>query len=135
MGVPFAIAEFMGMQYVSEKNTQDNRLITTPKTVVLVLLGHIKTQDKVSTSNYFASIITASLIWVGYCWISRFVINTPGYAFSNLGFIIMFVGCCWTFWNAIVTDPGFVPKGQQDAEIKEVRYNGNMRIRVSVKLL
>ncbi|OXG40718.1 palmitoyltransferase AKR1 [Cryptococcus neoformans Bt15] len=104
VGVPFAIAEFMGMQY----------------TVVLVLLGHIKTQDKVSTSNYFASIITASLIWVGYCWISRFVINTPGYAFSNLGFIIMFVGCCWTFWNAIVTDPGFVPKGQQDAGIKEV---------------
>lgn len=34
-----------------------------------------------------------------------------------------------------MTDPGFVPKGQQDAEIKEVRYNGNMRIRVSVKLL
>ncbi|WVO16059.1 palmitoyltransferase AKR1 [Cryptococcus depauperatus] len=104
LAIPLAIGEFAAIQY----------------TIVYTLLGHIKTQDKISASNYFASLIIASILCVGWCWLSRLLLGTPGHATSNLSFGVMIAGCAWSLYTAIVSDPGFVPKGEKDAEIKEV---------------
>ncbi|WVQ82594.1 palmitoyltransferase AKR1 [Cryptococcus sp. DSM 104549] len=100
--LPLAFVEFFGMQYV----------------VVNVLLGHIRDDDKVSASNYFSSIIISSIIWFSYCWITRLAVGTPGHGFALVGCLLATVACAYNLWRAITTDPGFVPKGENDADIK-----------------
>ncbi len=40
-----------------------------------MLLGSKNISDIVSKSPYFAAIITASLVWVGYCWVTRLLLG------------------------------------------------------------
>ncbi|WWD22776.1 palmitoyltransferase AKR1 [Kwoniella shandongensis] len=103
VSLPLAIAEFFTMQL----------------TVTNFLLGHQKSEYKVSASNYFASMIIASIIWVSWCWATRIAMGTPGHAFGNLGFFVACSACAYNLYRAIRADPGFVPKGTKDAEIKE----------------
>lgn len=88
-------------------------------------------------SPYFAAIITASLVWVTYCWITRLLrgglplcptkqvsqmtaIGTPGYLATNATFLISLLACTYNFYKGIVTDPGYVPKAESDTEVKMV---------------
>ncbi|KAF6750426.1 hypothetical protein DFP72DRAFT_911142 [Ephemerocybe angulata] len=54
-GVLLAMAEFFGMHHI----------------VTRVLLNKNTYTDSVSQTPYFAGIITASLIWVVYAWVTR----------------------------------------------------------------
>ncbi|WWC85410.1 uncharacterized protein L201_000273 [Kwoniella dendrophila CBS 6074] len=100
---PLAVAEFMAMQL----------------TVTHYLLRHIVSEYKVSSSNHFASIIIASIIWVFYSWATRLVSGTPGHAVANLVFFVSFAGCSYNLFTAIRSDPGFVPLPVNDSEVKE----------------
>ncbi|WVQ72310.1 palmitoyltransferase AKR1 [Cryptococcus sp. DSM 104548] len=104
VAIPFAAAEFGAMQY----------------TIVYILLDHIKDSDKVSASNYFLSLIVASITWVAWGWSTRLLLGTAGHPFTNLAFFIMMSGCAWSLYKAVVTDPGFVQKGEKDGDIKMV---------------
>ncbi|ORY23544.1 DHHC palmitoyltransferase-domain-containing protein [Naematelia encephala] len=100
--LPLAFAQFWGMSLI----------------VLQVLLKHQPDDNRVSASPYFASIIFASLVWVAYGWATRLVTGTPGHAIANLTFLASLIACSWSFYKAIVTDPGFVPKALTDSEIK-----------------
>lgn len=73
-----------------------------------------------ANSPFYAAIITASLTWVAYCWATRLVTGAPGYLWSNLGFFVSFLACSFSFYKAIVTDPGFIPLAENDEEVKTV---------------
>lgn len=72
-------------------------------------------------SPYFAAIIVASLFWVTYCWATRLVRGTPGHLVPNAVYIISATLCAYSFYKAVVTDPGYVPKADSDTEVKMVR--------------
>ncbi|GAA6021373.1 hypothetical protein JCM10207_002026 [Rhodosporidiobolus poonsookiae] len=70
-------------------------------------------------SPYLCAIIAASLGWVGYVWVGRYL-SLPGYAPSNLFFALAFLVCCWNFFRTVSLDPGTVerPEGGE-AGLKE----------------
>lgn len=72
-----------------------------------------------ASSPFYAAIITASLFWVFYCFVTRLLTGTPGYLYSQLGFFVSFSLCAFTFYKSIRTDPGFIPKPENDDECKE----------------
>lgn len=41
--------------------------------VVRVLLRHRPEENRVTSSPYFAAIILASMVWVGWCWATKLV--------------------------------------------------------------
>ena len=43
---------------------------------------------------------------------------------SSFLFFVSFAGCCWNFYKAITTEPGFVPKASNDSEVKMVIRTG-----------
>ncbi|WRT63294.1 uncharacterized protein IL334_000199 [Kwoniella shivajii] len=88
-------------------------------TVTHYLLRHQTSEYKVSSSNHFASIIIASIVWVSYCWASRLVSGTPGHGFGNLVFFVATSGCSYNLFKSIRTDPGYVPLPVNDSEVKE----------------
>jgi hypothetical protein len=88
--------------------------------ITRTLLDYKGTGDALAKSPYFASIIVASMIWVGQAWLTRLVYHTPGYAFTNLAFCISFGLSAYNFARAVTLDPGIAPKPRNDAELKEV---------------
>ncbi|CCM05821.1 uncharacterized protein FIBRA_08055 [Fibroporia radiculosa] len=76
--------------------------------------------DSVAQSPYFAGIIFASMMWVGYSWLTRLVNQTQSHAFTHLVFAINMGLCAYNFFRAISLDPGVCPKPSSDAELKSV---------------
>ncbi|GAA5825025.1 hypothetical protein JCM10212_002415, partial [Sporobolomyces blumeae] len=89
-------------------------------TVTKVLLGirRPNQSDRITKSPYLCSIIVASLVWVGWVWITRYL-HTPDRGTANLVFAILFTLCCAGFYKAITLDPGKVPYSKNDIELKE----------------
>ncbi|KAJ3474072.1 hypothetical protein NLI96_g12663 [Meripilus lineatus] len=83
-----------------------------------VLLDRANYTDSVTSSPYFAGIIAASMVWVGYAWISRLVHQTESHAFTHLLFALTFITCAYNFFRSISLDPGTCPKPSSDAELK-----------------
>ncbi|KAI5475300.1 Palmitoyltransferase AKR1 [Pseudohyphozyma bogoriensis] len=104
-GLLLAFAEFFGMHHVVSK-------------VLLDIKGPHNT-DRLTKSNYLCSVIVASIIWVVYVWLTRFV-HLSGYAITNLICGISILVCCYNFFRAITLDPGHVPLAINDAETKEM---------------
>ncbi|KAK7684441.1 hypothetical protein QCA50_012388 [Cerrena zonata] len=88
--------------------------------VTRVLLDNRNYTDSVTQSPYFAGIIAASMVWVGYSWGSRLVHQTQSHAFSHLIFALSFGLCAYNFFRAISLDPGTCPKPASDAELKSI---------------
>ncbi|KAG0143309.1 hypothetical protein CROQUDRAFT_81209 [Cronartium quercuum f. sp. fusiforme G11] len=94
--------------------------------IVSVILLDAKTRgggttgDVITRSPYLSSIIVASIFWVGYTWSTRIVRNTPGYAATNLIFLLSCLICAYNFFRAISLDPGFVPLPRGDGELNRV---------------
>ncbi|CAL1698532.1 unnamed protein product [Somion occarium] len=88
--------------------------------VTRVLLDKANYTDSVTQSPYFAGIIAASMVWVGYAWVSRLVHQTQSHAFSHLIFALSFGLCAYNFFRAISLDPGSCPKPASDAELKSI---------------
>ncbi|KAH9932845.1 palmitoyltransferase AKR1 [Amylocystis lapponica] len=103
-GIILAMALFFGMHHI----------------VTRVLLDKTNYTDSVTQSPYFAGIITASMVWVAYGWISRLVHQTQSHAFSHLTFAIAYGLCVYNFFRAISLDPGACPKPSSDAELKAI---------------
>ncbi|KAG8810399.1 palmitoyltransferase akr1 [Serendipita sp. 399] len=106
--LPLAGAEFLGMHHVISR----------------VLLGvKINGGDGgVTNSPYCAGIIIGTMVWLGWCWFTRIVYNTPGYATANLAFIILFILCAYNFFRAVTLDAGVCPPPAGEEEKKLVRY-------------
>ncbi|ORX41281.1 DHHC palmitoyltransferase-domain-containing protein [Kockovaella imperatae] len=83
-----------------------------------LLLSHRAEDNPISSSPHFAAIITASLVWVFYAWATRLLRGTPGHAFTNLAFLVCALLCSASFYKAIRTDPGFVPKPSGGSDVK-----------------
>ncbi|GAA5993734.1 hypothetical protein JCM10908_001059 [Rhodotorula pacifica] len=83
--------------------------------------SHGHGSERVTKSGYLCAVITASLAWVFYVWVSRFVLQLLGYAITSLLFALSFLSCCYNFFRAITLDPGTVrgPQGGTE-ELKEV---------------
>ncbi|GAA5881965.1 hypothetical protein JCM1840_002982 [Sporobolomyces johnsonii] len=104
-GVLLAAAEAFGMHHLVSK--------------VLLNVKGPHQSDRITKSPYLCAIITASLWWCGYVWLSRFVGRIPGYALSNLLFGGFLALCAYTFYRSITLDPGHVPFAVNDVELKD----------------
>ncbi|GAA5969222.1 hypothetical protein JCM8115_004322 [Rhodotorula mucilaginosa] len=89
--------------------------------------GHGHGSERVTKSAYLCAVITASLAWVFYVWVTRIVLRESGgkqlsgYSITSLLFALLFLSCCYNFFRAITLDPGTVrgPKPGSE-ELKEV---------------
>lgn len=108
--------------------------------VTRVLLDKSNYTDSVTQSPYFAGIITGSMIWVTYAWVSRLmnrellvlpgricnrvdvttIAETQSHPFTNLTLAITIGLCAYNFFRAISLDPGTCPKPSSDGELKSV---------------
>ncbi|OJA20991.1 hypothetical protein AZE42_09129, partial [Rhizopogon vesiculosus] len=80
-GIILAISEFFAMHHI----------------VTRVLLNKNTYVGTVNQSPYFSGIIAGSMLWVGYCWITRLVQQTESHAFVHLAFAISFGLCLYNF--------------------------------------
>ncbi|KAG2363595.1 hypothetical protein BDR07DRAFT_1460170 [Suillus spraguei] len=103
-GIILAMAEFFAMHHI----------------VTRVLLNKNTYVGTVNQSPYFAGIIAGSMLWVGYCWITRLVQQTESHAFVHLAFAIIFGLCLYNFFRAITLDPGLCPRPAHDGELKAI---------------
>ncbi|KAH7924191.1 hypothetical protein BV22DRAFT_1120343 [Leucogyrophana mollusca] len=103
-GIILAMAEFFAMHHI----------------VTRVLLNKDTYVGTVNQSPYFAGIIAGSMIWVGYCWITRLVQQTQSHAFTHLIFALTFGLCAYNFFRAITLDPGACPRPANDGELKAI---------------
>ncbi|KAL6303324.1 DHHC palmitoyltransferase-domain-containing protein [Sparassis latifolia] len=103
-GIILAFALFFGMHHI----------------VTRVLLDKSNYTDSVTQSPYFAGIITGSVVWVAYCWVTRLVNQTQSHAFTHLLFAISLGLCGYNFFRSISLDPGMCPKPANDAELKAI---------------
>ncbi|KAK4330562.1 Palmitoyltransferase AKR1 [Rhodotorula toruloides] len=76
--------------------------------------------SKVTKSPYLCAVITSSLIWVAYVWITRYI-SLPDHAVLNILFGLSLVSCAWWFAKAIRLDPGTVRGPGMGEELKETR--------------
>lgn len=70
-GIILAMALFFGMHHVSSFTPRESAMSDAQQIVTRVLLDKSNYTDSVTQSPYFAGIITASIIWVTYAWVSR----------------------------------------------------------------
>ncbi|KAI1787384.1 palmitoyltransferase AKR1 [Ganoderma leucocontextum] len=108
-GIILAMALFFGMHHI----------------VTRVLLDKSNYTDSVTQSPYFAGIITGSMIWVTYAWITRLMnlicpTETQSHAFTHLTLAITIGLCAYNFFRAISLDPGACPKPSSDGELKTI---------------
>ncbi|THG97426.1 hypothetical protein EW026_g4572 [Hermanssonia centrifuga] len=103
-GVILAMALFFAMHHI----------------VTRILLDKSNYTDSVTQSPYFAGIIFASMVWVGYAWGSRLLRQTQSHAFTHLIFALTVGLCAYNFFRAISLDPGICPKPASDAELKSI---------------
>ncbi|TBU59994.1 DHHC palmitoyltransferase-domain-containing protein [Dichomitus squalens] len=103
-GIILAMALFFGMHHI----------------VTRVLLDKSNYTDSVTQSPYFAGIITASMIWVAYAWVTRLMNQTESHAFTHLTLAITIGLCAYNFFRAISLDPGTCPKPASDGELKTI---------------
>ncbi|RKP06523.1 ankyrin repeat-containing domain protein, partial [Thamnocephalis sphaerospora] len=66
--------------------------------------------DAMMKAPYFSAIFQASAFWVGATWITRILWHTSDALFANLIFGCSFVIALWSFFQAVLRDPGFVPQ-------------------------
>ena len=94
--------------------------------------------DSVNQTPYFAGIISGSMLWVVFCWLTRLVqrmssnvflfhsplrnisTETQSHAISHLMFALTVGLCAYNFFRAITLDPGTCPKPTSDDELKSV---------------
>ncbi|KAI9058689.1 ankyrin [Trametes sanguinea] len=103
-GIILAMALFFGMHHI----------------VTRVLLDKSNYTDSVAQSPYFAGIITGSIVWVTYAWLTRLIHQTESHPFIHLTLAITIGLCAYNFFRAITLDPGTCPKPSSDAELKSV---------------
>ncbi|KAG2117174.1 uncharacterized protein F5147DRAFT_604664 [Suillus discolor] len=103
-GIILAMAEFFAMHHI----------------VTRVLLNKNTYVGTVNQSPYFAGIIAGSMLWVGYCWVTRLVQQTESHAFVHLAFAIIFGLCLYNFFRAVTLDPGLCPRPAHDGELKAI---------------
>ncbi|OSD00703.1 ankyrin [Trametes coccinea BRFM310] len=103
-GIILAMALFFGMHHI----------------VTRVLLDKSNYTDSVAQSPYFAGIITGSIVWVTYAWLTRLIHQTESHPFIHLTLAITIGLCAYNFFRAITLDPGTCPKPSSDAELKAV---------------
>ncbi|KAG2005590.1 ankyrin repeat domain-containing protein 50 [Coprinopsis cinerea AmutBmut pab1-1] len=103
-GILLAMAEFFGMHHI----------------VTRVLLNRATYTDSVNTTPYFAGIITASMVWVAYCWVTRLVQQPQSHSLAHLMFGLALGLCAYNFFRAITLDPGTCPKPASDEELKQI---------------
>lgn len=83
--------------------------------------GHGNTGDIITKSPYLAGIITSSLFWVGYGWLTRLAFGTPDSLLTNFVFVVSWFVCAYAYYRACTLEPGFVPKASSQKQLKEVR--------------
>ncbi|PPQ88419.1 hypothetical protein CVT25_011221 [Psilocybe cyanescens] len=103
-GILLALAEFFGMHHI----------------VTRVLLNKSTYTDSVNQTPYFAGIISSSLLWVVFCWVTRLVQETQYHSFAHFMFAVAVGLCTYNFFRAVTLDPGTCPKPSSDEELKSV---------------
>lgn len=102
--------------------------------------AHGSSSSKVTKSPYLCAVITSSLVWVAYVWVTRYISRAsppslspdsltnescsravPDHTTLNILFGLALVSCAWWFAKAIRLDPGTVRGPGVGEELKEVR--------------
>ena len=88
VGIVFSMAEFFAMHHVScTSRGWTPAHLRWIKIVTRVLLNKDSYTGTVNQSPYFAGIIAASMLWVGYGWVTRLVrgrVSLPSKSRSDL---------------------------------------------------
>ena len=125
--IPLAAAEFFAMHHICTR----------------VLLNHKSYTEGVTSSPYFAGIISASVFWVGEEWLVTLLPGdesvqhdrntvltvwfdskaTQGHAKAHLFYAVMWMLCAYNLFRAITLDPGTCPKSSNEEELKMVTVN------------
>jgi ankyrin repeat protein len=98
-GMPLAIGEFFAMHHV----------------ITRVLLDPLELES-LQKSNYFLAVVSGSIAWVGWEWVSKLVAATPGFAIWNLTFAIAILVASWNLFRATTLEPGYAPRSQTETD-------------------
>ncbi|KAI9594733.1 ankyrin repeat-containing domain protein [Syncephalis fuscata] len=66
--------------------------------------------DAMMKAPYFSAIFQSTAFWVGVTWLSRTLWYTLDHVMANVFFACMYTTALWCFFQAVLRDPGFVPK-------------------------
>lgn len=128
-GCVLSTAEAYGMHHVITKVLLDGK----------ASMGGTKGGDAIQKSPYLVAMLSSSIFWVGYVWMSTLVsrmcntfdrehaltivLDTIDYAYTNLIFAAGCILCAYNLFRAVTLDPGFILKPASDVEIREVSVN------------
>ncbi|KAI5115998.1 hypothetical protein M0805_009257 [Coniferiporia weirii] len=101
-GILLAMAEFFAMHHI----------------VTRVLLNTSSYTDSVIQSPYYAGIISGSMVWVAYCWVTRLLHQTQHHPFVHLTFALAYGLCAYNFVRSITLDAGTCPKPANEGELR-----------------
>lgn len=83
-------------------------------------LGGTKAGDALQKSPYLVALLSTSIFWVGYAWLTTLVTNTPGYAYANLFFAASCLLCAYNLFRSVTMDPGYIRPPASAVEVREV---------------
>ncbi|RIA97923.1 hypothetical protein C1645_751171 [Glomus cerebriforme] len=106
IGLPLAIGEFVVFHILIVK---------------VLIRAHVP--DAMMRTPYFTSLFQASAFWVGVTWLFRILLATSYLLVANIIFISSYAVALYSFYTAVLTDPGFVPKLTSREEQKELIIN------------
>jgi len=97
-------------------------------------------EASLTTSPYCAGIITGTMVWLAWSLLTRIVssafsqppnkyvshltsssLDTPGHAYANLLFALLYILCSYNFFRSITLDAGACPAPIGEEEKKLVR--------------
>ncbi|RHZ89336.1 hypothetical protein Glove_16g188 [Diversispora epigaea] len=103
IGFPLAITEFIVFHML----------------IVKVLI-QAKLPDALMRTPYFTSLFQASAFWVGATWVFKILLATSYLFVANIIFVTTFFVALYSFYTAVLADPGFVPKLHSREEQKQL---------------
>ncbi|RKP27990.1 ankyrin repeat-containing domain protein, partial [Syncephalis pseudoplumigaleata] len=66
--------------------------------------------DAMMKAPYFSAIFQSTAFWVGVTWLSRVLWYTLEHTMANILFALTYTLALWCFFQAVLRDPGFVPR-------------------------
>ncbi|CAG8522769.1 11421_t:CDS:2 [Acaulospora morrowiae] len=103
IGLPLAIGEFVASHMI-----------------IVKILIKAQLPDAMMRTPYFTSIFQASAFWVGATWLHRILLVTSYLFVANITFVVSYFFAMYSFYTAVLADPGFIPKLNSEEDKKKL---------------